>query len=104
MCSVNPSPSRVISLTVATGNRAKPRWQTPTLEAAETLCAARSYSSRLSPHVMQLRRMERPHVRISLGSREQHLARFRHEDRFHIVLPICAPGGPIPPALPLLYP
>ena len=40
--------SRVISLTVAT-NRAKPRWQTPTLEAAETLCAARSASSRLSP-------------------------------------------------------
>ena len=48
MCSVSPSPSRVISLTVAT-NRAKPRWQTPTLEAAETLCAARSASSRLSP-------------------------------------------------------
>lgn len=48
MCSVNPSPSHVISLTVAT-NRAKPRWQTPTLEAAETLCAARSASSRLSP-------------------------------------------------------
>ena len=45
------------------------------------------------PLVMQLRRMERPHVDI-LGSREQHLARFRHEDRFHIVLPYAHRAAP----------
>ena len=46
--------------------------------------------------VMQYRRMERSHVDI-LGSREQQLARLRHEERFHIVLPYARRAAPCRP-------